>query len=336
MILDKFVNIKINSGNYRHFKELGYSFEKVGDIINIDTTHLMRGSAFKIKCSCVECNAINTILYKNYIKQTLNDNDYMCKKCSSVTKSPKTNISKYGVEYVSQSEIVKNKIKESNIKKYNSESYLHSNEFKIKMELLYGNEFPLKNLNLREKAKQTTFNNYGVFYPKQSNIVLTNEKINSNLKYGVSHYSKTNEYKFKFINTCLGRYGVTNPSFLDSTILKIKKTKIDNGIQIPDELINDFTKYRRIVNKHTNNNKKKLYESWNGYDYYDNEYILEYLLYKYTHKLYPTIDHKISIYKGFIDNILPNIIGSIDNLCITKRGINSSKNKKTEDEFKTN
>ena len=51
-------------------------------------------------------------------------------------------------------------------------------------------------------------------------------------------------------------------------------------------------------------------------------------------KQYPTIDHKTSILYGFLNKILPSEIGNIDNLCITKRSINSSKYGKTLDEFK--
>ena len=49
--------------------------------------------------------------------------------------------------------------------------------------------------------------------------------------------------------------------------------------------------------------------------------------------LYPTIDHKTSIYFGFINKIDPINIGSIENLCITKRSFNSKKRDLCEDEF---
>jgi hypothetical protein len=49
--------------------------------------------------------------------------------------------------------------------------------------------------------------------------------------------------------------------------------------------------------------------------------------------LYPTIDHKTSIYFGFINKIDPILIGSIDNLCITKRSFNSKKRDLCENEF---
>ena len=41
------------------------------------------------------------------------------------------------------------------------------------------------------------------------------------------------------------------------------------------------------------------------------------------------IDHKISIFHGFINNIDPILISDISNLCITKRYINSSKQTKS-------
>lgn len=51
---------------------------------------------------------------------------------------------------------------------------------------------------------------------------------------------------------------------------------------------------------------------------------------------YPTIDHKISVYYGFINNISPEEIGDISNLCITKRWINSTKRDSIESEFNLN
>jgi len=68
-------------------------------------------------------------------------------------------------------------------------------------------------------------------------------------------------------------------------------------------------------------------------DYYDNEYIKENFKLNSNNKNYPTIDHKNSIFYGFINNVSSNEIGGLSNLCITKRFINGSKNKKTEEEF---
>jgi hypothetical protein len=53
----------------------------------------------------------------------------------------------------------------------------------------------------------------------------------------------------------------------------------------------------------------------------------------HTDPNYPTIDHKISTYYGFINNIPIDVISNVENLCITKRSINSSKNRLTENQF---
>jgi hypothetical protein len=63
------------------------------------------------------------------------------------------------------------------------------------------------------------------------------------------------------------------------------------------DIINDsYLFYRNEVRRFTNRNKKELFENWNGYDYYDNEFIGNNFVYVHTNRLYPTIDHKISIY----------------------------------------
>jgi hypothetical protein len=49
---------------------------------------------------------------------------------------------------------------------------------------------------------------------------------------------------------------------------------------------------------------------------------------KYYDKQYPTIDHKISIYYGYINNMAPENLSDVKNLCITTRSNNASKGTK--------
>ncbi|MCK9446979.1 hypothetical protein M0Q50_09035 [bacterium] len=97
----------------------------------------------------------------------------------------------------------------------------------------------------------------------------------------------------------------------------------------------DYKRYILDIRNYTKKNKNKLFENWDGFDYYDGEYIKENISLNCCESNYPTIDHKISIFYGYKNNISPEIIGDISNLCITKRFINSSKNSKTEDEYKS-
>jgi len=91
--------------------------------------------------------------------------------------------------------------------------------------------------------------------------------------------------------------------YLNSTKEKVKISKIKNGIMAPDELTSDLCLYKRRVKNETYKWKKIIFEKWNGYDYYDNEYIKNNLSLKSTDRLYPTIDHKDSILYGFLNNI---------------------------------
>jgi hypothetical protein len=113
---------------------------------------------------------------------------------------------------------------------------------------------------------------------------------------------------------------------------KANDTKKNKGLIFFDT--KDWDIYKKKVKSITRNNKKKLYERWDGYDYYDGELIKGYQSFSHTHRFYPTIDHKTSVWWGFNNLINPEVIGSIENLCITKRYINSTKSKLIEDEFK--
>jgi len=101
----------------------------------------------------------------------------------------------------------------------------------------------------------------------------------------------------------------------------------------PIDKLEEKEKFKIIVERLTRVNKKKLLKIWDGLDYYDNEFIKSNFNLHYNNKKYPTIDHKISISYGFKHGFSPEFIGSIENLCFTKRCINSRKYIKTELEF---
>lgn len=81
-------------------------------------------------------------------------------------------------------------------------------------------------------------------------------------------------------------------------------------------------------------NKKIILENWDGFDYYDGDYIKDNFNLNINDRLYPHFDHKISVAYGFKNNIDYEIIGSIENICITKQCLNGLKKEMNEDEFK--
>jgi len=138
------------------------------------------------------------------------------------------------------------------------------------------------------------------------------------------YYSCKHCKNLKTFKTKKERYGSGNYNNSKQMI----KTKEEKNIYISATKSKPFQLYRKMVGRFTYKYKKLLYENWDGYDYYDAEYIKDYFQLKSSNMKYPTIDHKISLFQGFTENIAPYIIGDINNLCITKREINLKKSSK--------
>jgi len=144
------------------------------------------------------------------------------------------------------------------------------------------------------------------------------------------------------LKTCLQKYGVENVGQIELVKEKIRKRNEESGRWLTEDEYSEFTKYSYKVRNISRRKYEKLYETWNGHDYYTNEKLIlndEYLKDNPNNNvscnLYqPTVDHKISIYYGFKNDISPEDISNINNLCICGRLINIYKNFKCEDEFK--
>lgn len=291
---------------------------------------------------------------KNRKKEMTIENLYGVKSFSQTddfkNKFRKTSIERYGVDNPNKSKIVRDKIKSTNIERYGVDSYFRTDESK-----LYNSKWMASD-DFKEKSKSKLLEKYGVDSYSKTNefkekISLNKDTIVSKIRetfmsrYGVDWYFKLDAFR-KYMSdnsfeidekrkqTCLSRYGVDNVSKDKEIYKKIYQTKIDNNLIIPESELNEWSKYKRTVGRITNKHKKILYEEWDGYDYYDNEFIKGYYSYNHLHRFYPTIDHKISVYFGFINNIPVEEIGDISNLCITKRYINCSKNSLIEEAFK--
>jgi len=193
----------------------------------------------------------------------------------------------------------------------------------------YGCENVFQSNKIKEKIVETNNDKYGVDYPSQSEEI-RKKIIQSNINnFGFDNPGKCDIVKEKMKNTCLDRYGVDN--FIKSSIYK--NILIKKGLRISDNIKSEFDIYSYEVRKLTKTKRKYIFENWNGYDYYDNEYIKNNFIFNYFNKLYPTIDHKLSIFYCFSNNISIEESASIDNLCVTKKGINSKKSRKNELDF---
>jgi hypothetical protein len=327
MIKEDKVLVKINLRNSTHYKKYGYDISQKELLVNID--ELTKSSKSRVTAICEICSSENSVTYGKYNvnKNRNNKGYYSCFKCKNLEKE-KTCLDKYGVKsYSMTSEFKELDRTDWNIK----EGYIKGREKIIEK---YGVDSYFKTKESKEYNKKWMSSDE---FKEKSKIKLIEV-------YGVDSYSKTDKFKFdieskkdlildKIRETFIRKYNIDWASKLNIVKDKVRKTKEDNGSVIPDELLCDWNIYKRKVRNITNSNKKYLYENWDGNDYYDNELIKGYLSHTHTHRFYPTIDHKISVYFGFMNNISPEEIGSLENLCITKRYINSMKGKLIENNF---
>lgn len=128
-------------------------------------------------------------------------------------KIKKTNFEKYGVEYSTQSEIMKEKTRETWKKNYgeNVENISQVEEIKEKKRQTnlakYGKEEYLRTDDCKEKTKQTSISKYGVDNPNSSDIVKLHKKESTLKKYGVNNVNQLDWVRDKIRNTCVEKYG---------------------------------------------------------------------------------------------------------------------------------
>ena len=184
-----------------------------------------------------------------------------------------------------------------------------------------------ENKELREKGM---FTKYGATYSFQIPDIKNKIQDKNLINFGhISPFGNNNIQK-KAKDTLVEKYGVDNP-FKSKEIQDVIHIINENKFKIDRKSYND---YRTKVIYMTYSIKDKLFENWDGYDYYDKEYIKDFLSLHWNDKKYPTIDHKKSCIYGYLNNIPVEEIADINNLCITKRIINSSKGKLNENVFK--
>jgi len=297
MIISNTVMVKVNTKNIKSLKEHGYNNLKIKNEIEIKVEHLSKGSHYLIDVCCDVCQKQRSIMYKEYLYNLKSGGYYSCQGICSTGKNKKTCLEKYGVDNPTKSVEILEKRHLNNILKYGYEYNTLFNE-KLKLSIMdkYGVDNLSKSEEVREKRKKTMIERYNVEY-----------------------YVLSKEFKNKSEKSCIKNYGKSHPMKIKE---EVKKRLNKMGL---DFETNDFIIYRRLVDKFTKYNRNKLLENWNGNDAYDGEYIKENFNLKGQHGDYPTIDHIKSVKECFNEGLLPIYVADINNLCITKRRINSKK-----------
>jgi len=208
-----------------------------------------------------------------------------------------------------------------NIKKHNT--YTCSSKCgQEKVKKTYLEKYGDENYRNLEKHKETCLEKYEVENPSQVEKFKEKRKETMIERYGTEYYYQSEDFKEKYEQTSLINYGTIHPMSSDKMKDIMKEYHIKNGFIIETD---DFQLYRNKVYNLTKKLKSELFSTWDGKDYYDNEYIKDNFNLPGTHKDYPTIDHKYPISEGFKNGIKEEEIAKISNLCFTKKFINSQK-----------
>jgi hypothetical protein len=321
--------VLITSGNIKYYSKKGYSCI-IGEKLSLDISEVSKMSHNLIIAICKLCNNEVNLPYSKYNINYNRGGFYSCKKCSSY-KRKKTNIIKYGVDTI---------FKRDDLREI-SKKWMSSIEFreksintqKEKYGCLYTETEDFRDnisKSIKKIIKEKKENNtYECYLSLPENDKLKKEAMF--VKYGNECSFLVPEIKEKIIKTNLERFGHISPFGNNEIQVKIKnsinRSKVDLGT------LDLFKVYRRKIRYHTKLIRNKVFEEWDGYDYYDNEYIKDYLNLHRTDNKYPSIDHKISCFYGFLNNLPTTDISDISNICITKRILNCQKGYLNENQF---
>ena len=238
--LDK-IKIKVNPNSRMYYNSLGYNCVNY-DIIEIHTLDLPPGSNIYIEILCDNCGAESTTKYNKYYKSTNgSSNNNYCKKCSHI-KAKETKLERYGDE--NYHNILK--AKETKLERYGDENYTNREKSRNTCKTKYGYENVSQVSDIKEKKVKTCLENHLCENPFQSEEIKSKiRETNLNRwgnkhyllsddaknkynefceKLGVSHYSKSDDYKEKIEKTSMYKWGVKH-IFQSSDIQeKISKT----------------------------------------------------------------------------------------------------------------
>lgn len=148
--------------------------------------------------------------------------------------------SKYGVEHAMQSDILKQRSKETCLERYGVEhpmqvADIQKTASKTCVER-YGVTNPKQCEDFKEKAKQTCLQNHGVEHPMQSTEIMAKSRETSREKYGTDHPMQSEEVRRKVVQTCVDKYGVENVFQSDEIKAEIKETMVERyGVENPKQ-----------------------------------------------------------------------------------------------------
>ncbi len=259
MILTEYVEVLINNKNFNYYKDKNYDV-KLNQRIIVSVKDLPIHSRTLIIVECDNCGKKKSMHNNDYSKiiRLKNLDKYYCTKCKNI-RTKETNLKKYGVENVFQSDEIKDKIKKTNIKKYGYDIAIKNPDILSKMietnRKKYGVDFPMQLSENIKKLKKTCLDKYGVDNPMKSDDIKEKFKNIILNKYGTKTVLESEDIKNKFIKTNKDKYGNSCPLLNDNIKHKSVNTllnnyKVDNPMKCDEIKIKSLTtKIKNLLNK---------------------------------------------------------------------------------------
>ena len=226
-------------GNKNDYEFARKVWEKGGEVL---PKQEYKGNKVKMHYTCSNCGEEAHISLNEFRRGR------RCENCAK-SRAKETNLERYGVENVFQSEEIKQRIKDSNMEKYGVDHHMkvpeilqkaidtnidkyglafafHSEESFDKIHATcmerYGVEYPLQNEYIQEKVIESCRESLGVDYPFQSEEIQKQIEQTFQDRYGMGKYEylqmlyqdHKEEYRQKADETCMKRYGMTLHEYL--------------------------------------------------------------------------------------------------------------------------
>ncbi len=158
-----------------------------------------------------------------------------------------------------------------------------------------------KSKKTTEKRVATCQEKYGVNVSSQATSVKDKSKQTCQKKYGANSMFESDYFADKSKQTCQEKYDVDYPTQSKGHKKSVNKSHIKLGLRIADKDLDDYSLYKRLVDRVTNNNDLESLEFFEkrGNCTVQGSY---------------NVDHMYSIHEGFKNNVLPCHVGHIQNL----------------------
>lgn len=192
MLLTTKVLIKWNSRNKSYYVNLGYEFTKMGEAFEVKVKDLTKGANTRVDVQCDYCGQISSVSWNSYCHLKEKDNNSDCCNSPDCTgqKAKESMILLHGVDCSTKIPEVKEKINNTNLRKY-------------------GCKNPFGNKDIQQKIRDTNLKKYGVKVPTQNPQIKEKAKKTCLKKYGVENYGKIYSESHKKENSSCWKGGVS-------------------------------------------------------------------------------------------------------------------------------